>query len=255
MPASCGRDREATRRSLRPCSQVLCWPPRWLSQCRSRCGADSRAAPRGASEGCDARALRSRDTPRTCAGHACGHRRRGARPSSANAPRPLVTSPSHRRRCASRRQRLGGLLRALYQQAARRIRSRSSSERRRSTRRRPGSTASTERPFRPPQSSSRRERPARGSEQRGRASRVGPQSCDELAAAADAEASELAAAVAEREQYVADLRRRQELNTARIASDPGAGSRGREPWPWPPPRSLAPPRPPLRSVRSRPAAR
>ena len=41
---------------------------------------------------------------------------------------------------------------------------------------------------------------------------------DELAAAADAEASELAAAVAEREQFVADLRRRQELNTARIAT-------------------------------------
>ena len=41
---------------------------------------------------------------------------------------------------------------------------------------------------------------------------------DELAAAADAEASELAAAVAEREQYVADLHRRQGLNTARIAT-------------------------------------
>ena len=41
---------------------------------------------------------------------------------------------------------------------------------------------------------------------------------DDLAAAADAEASELAAAVAEREHYVADLRRRQELNTARIAT-------------------------------------
>jgi 3D (Asp-Asp-Asp) domain-containing protein len=41
---------------------------------------------------------------------------------------------------------------------------------------------------------------------------------DELAEAADAEASELAAAVAEREAHVADLRHRQELNTARIAT-------------------------------------
>jgi 3D (Asp-Asp-Asp) domain-containing protein len=41
---------------------------------------------------------------------------------------------------------------------------------------------------------------------------------EELAAAARAEANELGAAVAEREAYVADLRHRQELNAAQVAS-------------------------------------